>query len=710
MTAVPCKDATAYPRRLSSMFKNIYVPMDNSAYSNRAAEIAVELGLQLGSKLTGSHVYAAKMHDYRFKQMEYTLPEEYLQERELERQRKIHDSLITMGLELISDSYLDQLKDLCKKNGLEFEGRMIDGKHFSELIKDIREHGYDLTVMGAHGIGKVKDSDLGSVTTQVTREVDGDFWIVKDYKNHSLKGRDTILVAVDGSPKSFGALRRAFQLAKLFDKKIELISVYDPYLHYSVFSGIVDVLSDKAKKVFRFEEQNQLHEEIIDTGLASIYQSHLEVAGAIAEAEGVEVEKTLLDGKAFQKILDHARKTEPWLLIMGRTGVHSGDGELGLGNTTENLLRTAPCDVYLNNYAEVPKLDLKAEAAIRWTDEAKERMSRVPSFVRGVARTGILRMAIEQGHSVITDSLITEAMEKFMPKRAGQMTEALAEKLALARAGQQQTAMCKHCGVTAKEANPAKCVVCGKGEFEIISQEMVNRIAQSEGGIEEEASFDGRKLKWSREARLELRGIKDAYQRRRAKARVEKTARIKRIETITLEHVQAIIKEELGNLPIDLQKETAVPEPAAEAVTESLPVIGKDENGHELRSGLAWDQAALDRILRVPVGFMRDRTQGRIEAIAKEENASSVTLEMVERGLEIGKEMMTQLLQQAGAMEGILGTGEQAPNAKVPEGVCPFHAAQQAAAQEQSHPVEVAEEKEEVPALNEVESIHFASR
>jgi hypothetical protein len=56
--------------------------------------------------MIGCHVYAAKMHDYRFKQMEYTLPEEYLEETELERQRKIHDSLITMGLKLISDSYL----------------------------------------------------------------------------------------------------------------------------------------------------------------------------------------------------------------------------------------------------------------------------------------------------------------------------------------------------------------------------------------------------------------------------------------------------------------------------------------------------------------------------------------------------------------------------------------------------------------------------
>ena len=38
-------------------------------------------GKAFQSKMVGCHVYAAKMHDYRFKQMEYTLPEEYSRDR-----------------------------------------------------------------------------------------------------------------------------------------------------------------------------------------------------------------------------------------------------------------------------------------------------------------------------------------------------------------------------------------------------------------------------------------------------------------------------------------------------------------------------------------------------------------------------------------------------------------------------------------------------
>ena len=103
------------------MYKSIYVPVDNSDHSNRAVACSLALGKAYSAKLVGCHVYAAKLHDYRFRQMEYTLPEEYIDEVELERQRKIHDSLITMGLKLISDSYLDG--DVAPMQGVEHRVR-----------------------------------------------------------------------------------------------------------------------------------------------------------------------------------------------------------------------------------------------------------------------------------------------------------------------------------------------------------------------------------------------------------------------------------------------------------------------------------------------------------------------------------------------------------------------------------------------------------
>ncbi len=646
------------------MYKSVYVPVDNSAYSNRAADFAIDIGKTFGAKVTGSHVYAARMHDYRFKQMEYTLPEEYLQEQEIERQRKIHDSLITMGLELISDSYLDQMGEKCAQEKIPFTRKMMDGKHYVEINKDIDESDYDLVVLGAQGIGQSRDSQLGSVCAQVARHLDRDLWVMRRHGKQATETNDVILVAIDGSPHAFGALMTAIELAKAYDKKIEIISVYDPYLHYAVFNGIVDILSERAKKIFRFEEQNQLHEEIIDTGLAQIYQSHLNVAETVARDEGVTVTKTLLDGKAFQKIINHVRKTEPWLLVMGRVGVHSGDEEEGMGNTTENLLRLCPCDLLLSTRVVVPKLDLKAEESIRWTDEAKERMTKVPSLMRGIARTGILRIAMEQGHSVITNHVIDEAMDRFMPKYTANATEKLAEHLAIEHAAQQQQiALCRSCGVTAKEPEPKACAVCGASDFEFISQERVREIAAAEGGLEEETTYDGRKLTWTREARLEMKGITDAYKRRRAKARIEKSARMNQLNTVTLEFARQIILEELGDLMIS----PVVTEIEEKLPRSEVPVLAHDEKGIEFRSSYAWSPEALDRMLRVPAGFMRDRTQQRVEQIAQEKTLETIQMETVEGGLDMGRSMMNDLLRQAGFMD------KTEPEVTATEGVCPFH-------------------------------------
>src|SRR5436309_9339507 len=162
------------------MYKHVYVPVDNSEHSNRAIELGVELGKAFGARLTRCHVYAARLHDYRFKQMEYTLPEEYKDETELERQRKIHDSLIAMGLQLISDSYLDVMDKQCEAAGLAFSRKMIDGKHYKVLIEDTLASDYDLVVMGALGMGAVKDSQLGSVTERYVRRVERDTLVVRN--------------------------------------------------------------------------------------------------------------------------------------------------------------------------------------------------------------------------------------------------------------------------------------------------------------------------------------------------------------------------------------------------------------------------------------------------------------------------------------------------------------------------------------------------
>ncbi len=628
------------------MFKHIYVPVDNSDFSNRAIDLAVELGKAFGSRLTGCHVYAARLHDYRFKQMEYTLPEEYKDETELERQRKIHDSLIAMGLQLISDSYLEVMWQKAQAAGLPFERKMIDGKHYKALIEDVRASDYDLVVIGALGMGAVKDSQLGSVTERFVRRVTTDTLVVKSLE--PLDGQaGAIVVGLDGSPQSFNGLKLGIGLGKALDRPVEAVAVYDPYLHYAMFNGIVGVLTEKASKIFRFQEQEQLHEEIIDTGLAKIYQSHLEISRKLAREDGVDLKITLLDGKCFEKVLQYCRNTKPWLLVLGRVGVHSDENEADLGSNTENLLRLAPSNVLLTGGKFYPPLDVKAEEIISWTEEAEARMERVPPQVKGIARTALLRYAIEQGHTVITTKVIDEAMAIFMPGRMAEKMQILAEDVAVAKLrseNQAATAICSVCGYTVKGPNPVvRCPVCGADadKFQVIDRAVLEAIAAEQGGVLEEETLPGIIVKWAADARDGLREVTDAYLRRRAKARIEKYARSKRIPVITKELAFPLIFETVGREKLGAGWETLIAKTRFEPA--ELPLRGaRGESGSD--GAFAWTPEATARLDRVPAGFMRDMTREEVEKVAGEKGVTTIDLALCEEGIGQARNTMNEVI------------------------------------------------------------------
>src|SRR5258705_12885465 len=179
-------------------------------------------------------------------------------------------------------------------------------------------------------------------------------------------------------------------------------------------------------------------------------------------------------------------------------------------------------------------------------------MGRVAPQVKGVARTALLRYAIEQGPTVITNKVIDEAMAIFMPTRMAEKMQILAEDVAVARLrvdNQPATAICSICGYTVKGPNPAvTCPVCKAApeKFQVISKDVVEAIAAQEGGIQEEESMPGVQVKWSADARDALREVEDAYLRRRAKARVEKYARSKKIPVITCQLALPMIEETVG--------------------------------------------------------------------------------------------------------------------------------------------------------------------
>jgi nucleotide-binding universal stress UspA family protein/rubrerythrin len=658
------------------MYKSIYIPVDNSDYSNTAIDIGVMLARQFGAKVIGSHAYAAKLHDRRFKQMEAGLPEEYHDEKELERQRKIHDSLITRGLEIITDSYLDIVGDKCREGNLPLERRSLEGKNYKVIVEDIIQGGYDLVILGALGVGAVKESVIGSVTERTIRRVrKSDIFVVKDAQP-APPGK--IVVAVDGSHYSFGGFKTALGLAAAYNVPVEVVSAFDPYFHYAMFNSIAGVLSEEAGKVFRFKEQEKLHEEVIDSGLAKIYQSHLEICRSVAETEGQTVKTALLDGKPFEKVLQYVQKEKPWLLIVGRIGVHS-DEDMDVGSNSENLIRMAPCNVLVSNRKYVPPIDAIAEYTVAWTEEASKRMERVPVFARGMAKTAVYRYAIEKGYTIISNAVVDAAMGEILPKSAveamknmgrmldekgidrntmtasdsvaetlggggmaGMMTQIVGDADAARAASYDEKAkldfyICGGCGYTAKGDKPVACPICAAegSAFQFLDKAIFEAAAKAEGGLSQEVGYDGVPLNWTEEAKNALRKVPAGFERRRAKARVEKTARKMGFQTISKEFAVRMI------------------EGADEAVEMGAKAVASAVLSAPQPPAFSWSDDATARIERVPVGFMRDATRQHIENHAYASKVSHITLDVAEAGIKKATDEMESVLSGATSLEDI---------------------------------------------------------
>ncbi len=568
--------STSTPTEALSLYQHILVALDSSDHANAGMDIAVEVaGFTQDAQISGVHAYAAKLHDVRFRQMEGGLPEQFREEQELERQRDVHDDLITRGLSIITDSYLDQADKNCEQAGINFVRRSLEGKNYRALTQETNCGKYDLLVMGALGLGAVDGSRLGTVCQRVTRRSNIDTLVIKQPGRSLSEG--PIVVAVDGSAKAYGGLLTAMRLAQQWRTPLKVIAVFDPYFHYVAFNRIADVLSDEASKVFRFKEQEQLHEEIIDSGLAKIYQGHLDVAQSIARDHELEIEAVLLDGKPHDAINKYVKQTNPSLLVIGKLGIHADD-KLDIGGNTENILNDVGCAVLLSQREHQPRLDVVADVTTSWTNEAERAMDRVPGFVRNMARMAILRHAQERGHTVITENIVEEATASLCPSHARQ---AITEIVEAYDAGGLNTAQKQNKG------------------FE--------------------------KMDWSTEAEILLNQAENSSVRNNLRKRAEKKAHSEGAMQVLVKHLESFLSMRVA----DTEEKNRVSD------TDTGDVISNNSG-----SSLYWQAAALARLMRVPDGFMRDTCRQNIEDFANKQGETQITLELAEAGLKKSRQMM----------------------------------------------------------------------
>ncbi len=593
-------DEQRTPDTAPAKLARFLVALDASEHANKALAEAVRLAKSADGVVTGIHAYAAMLHDRRFKMMEGGLPERYLEEEEMGYQREVHDDLITRGLNIITDSYHDVGKEVCDAAGVPFKRLSPEGKNYTKVVEAARSGDYDVLAIGALGLGAVPGSLIGTVAERTVRRSPIDTFVVRDPKR--AVGDGPIVVGVDGSPLSYGALMTALDLAARTDAEVHAVAAYDPYYHYVAFNKIAGVLSEEAGKVFRFKEQEQLHEELIDDGIAKIYQSHLEVAETIAGDLGVKLRTKLLDGKPYKAVLDYLNDVGASLLVIGKTGVHADD-ELDIGSNAENLLRLAPCHLWLTQTRYTPPLDVVAEETVAWSVEAEKKISRAPEFVRDMARRMVLRHTQKLGHTFVTSDIVDEVMGKAMPgfsgNDAGKERELVwsdaAEKLL---ANVTDSAIVDNIRLRAiKRAR--------RGHSDTVMPKHVTPfldLAESDRPV------------WSAAALARTAKVPEMV-RATVKAGIEDIALERGIKEISFALAEEGVVE---------ARKAMCPVPEAEDETDD-PSVSESPDGP-----IAWSLEAEARLTRVPEGFMRDMTRQRVETFARKSGVATITLDLVE--------------------------------------------------------------------------------
>ena len=126
--------------------KKILVPMDGSKNSFRGLDTAIFLARQCGATITG--LFVVPIYPKSF--MPITYAKEYI-------------------TKTVKD-FMEDAKKRSAQNGIVFVGKTIIGRESSEIIDFAAKNKFDIIVIGARGLGSVKEAFLGSVSHAVVHK------------------------------------------------------------------------------------------------------------------------------------------------------------------------------------------------------------------------------------------------------------------------------------------------------------------------------------------------------------------------------------------------------------------------------------------------------------------------------------------------------------------------------------------------------------
>jgi nucleotide-binding universal stress UspA family protein len=409
-----------------NMYDHILVALDGSEPSQYAGQIAIDLAQVLECRITACHVYGAEFHRRRFTDMEPGLPSQYQDDRSLTYLRSTHDKLIHEGFHSLSTGYMEDFIAACRDKDIKVESASAEGRSYVGILQLAAQLKCDLIALGADGLGATGNGLLGGTTTRILNSAPCDVLIARAPLNAG-----PILTGVDGSQAALNAVDTAVNLGRVMQRPVHMAAVYDPDFHTHVFGVMAQALSAETQEQIGLEGQEQLHDEIINDGLGKLYTEFLNQAREHISENSVKLTQSLLTGKPYCVLNKAAQEQKSALVVLSRHG-HHRESCSRLGSNAEGLIRTTSANVLLVGGIDEKQPETRAAVRVEqldqpgnepaWDPASQQRLKRVPSFVRTMAKNMVENAVKKAGRTTVTAADFDTVAEQFgmMPKKDNQ--------------------------------------------------------------------------------------------------------------------------------------------------------------------------------------------------------------------------------------------------------------------------------------------------
>jgi nucleotide-binding universal stress UspA family protein len=149
------------------------VPLDGSEQSLKALDFATQIAKKFNGRMTLIHVYSIMPGPVMMPEPTTLTPSGF------PVMAPVEISRVTDVARKVGKRILDDGEQKVKSEGVEVEKKLVEGHTVEEIVRMAKEGNFDLIVIGARGVSKIRELLLGSVTDGVIHHASTPVLVVK---------------------------------------------------------------------------------------------------------------------------------------------------------------------------------------------------------------------------------------------------------------------------------------------------------------------------------------------------------------------------------------------------------------------------------------------------------------------------------------------------------------------------------------------------